>query len=268
MGHDASEPERPPPADAPGFDVTRALGVLQSLLGQLQRHRRLPAAPPFPPPERADAEGCLAISTELSPALVLDAYRQGIFPMAEPDGSFGWWSPDPRATLDIHALHVPRRLAQTIRSGRYEVRIDTAFPAVIRACAARQRTWISEAVEEVYTELFRRGRAHSVETWREGELAGGLYGVSLGGAFMAESMFHRQRDAGKVAVVALVDRLAARGYELCDIQYVTRATSVFQPAELSRERYLFRLAAALQSRCTFVDGPGPAPAGGHCAAET
>ena len=261
MGSDASGPEgsegSPASSDSGGrgFDPTRALGLLQALLGQLQRHRRFPSAPPFPPPERADAEGCLALSTELSPELVLEAYRRGIFPMAEPDGSFGWWSPDPRATLDLDALHVPRRLARTVRSGRYEVRIDTAFPQVIAACAARARTWISEPVEEAYTELFRRGVAHSVETWRDGELAGGLYGVSLGAAFMAESMFHRQRDAGKVAVVALVERLAQRGYQLCDIQYVTRATSVFQPTELPRARYLFRLAEALRERRSFADPP-------------
>ncbi len=234
------------------FDRGQAMQVLQALLRQLQRHRRLPQAPPFPAPASADERGCVAISTELTPELVLEAYPQGLFPMVEPDGSFGWWSPDPRAVLELDSVHVSRRLARRARSGRYEVRIDTAFDAVIRACAERDETWISSEVRKAYTELHARGIAHSVESWEGERLAGGLYGVSLGGAFMAESMFHRETDAGKVALLALVERLRARDYLLCDIQYVTRATSVFEPLELPRERYLFRLAKALEVERSFV----------------
>jgi leucyl/phenylalanyl-tRNA---protein transferase len=234
------------------FDRGQAMQVLQALLRQLQRHRRLPHAPPFPAPESADERGCVAISTELTPELVLEAYPQGIFPMVEPDGTFGWWCPDPRAVLELDAVHVSRRLAQRARSGRYEVRVDTAFSEVIHACAERDETWISSEVIEAYSELHRRGIAHSVESWEGNRLVGGLYGMSLGGAFMAESMFHRATDAGKVAVLALVERLRARDYELCDIQYITRATSVFEPVELPRERYLFRLSRALQVERSFA----------------
>lgn len=234
------------------FDRGQAMQVLQALLRQLQRHRRLPHAPPFPAAASADERGCVAISSELTPELVLEAYPQGIFPMVEPDGTFGWWSPDPRAVLELNEVHVSRRLARRARSGRYEVRIDTAFGEVIRACAERDETWISSEVIEAYSELHRRGIAHSVESYEGGELVGGLYGVSLGGAFMAESMFHRATDAGKVALLALVERLRARDYLLCDIQYITRATSVFDPIELPRERYLFRLNKALEVERSFA----------------
>lgn len=234
------------------FDRGQAMQVLQALLRQLQRHRRLPTAPPFPAPESADERGCVAISTELGPELVLEAYPLGMFPMVEPDGSFGWWSPDPRAVLELDEVHVSRRLAQRARSGRYEVRVDAAFSEVIQACADREETWISSEVIETYTELHRRGIAHSVESYEDGRLVGGLYGVSLGGAFMAESMFHRATDAGKVALLALVERLREREYLLCDIQYVTRATSVFEPVELPRERYLYRLGKALEVERSFA----------------
>jgi len=233
------------------FDRGQAMQVLQALLRQLQRQRRLPHAPPFPAPESADERGCVAISMDLTPELILEAYPQGMFPMVEPDGSFGWWSPDPRAVLELDSVHVSRRLARRARSGRYEVRIDTAFAGVIQACAERDETWISSEVIEAYTELHRQGIAHSVEAWEGERLVGGLYGVSLGGAFMAESMFHRETDAGKVALLALVERLRERDYLLCDIQYVTRATSVFEPLELPRERYLFRLQKALKLERSF-----------------
>lgn len=241
-----------PEAGGRKFDKGQAMEVLQALLRQLQRHRRLPQAPPFPAPALADERGCVAISTELTADLVLEAYPQGIFPMVEPDGTFGWWSPDPRAVLDLKSVHVSRRLAQRHRSGRYELRFNTSFEAVIRACADRDETWIAPEVIAAYAELHARGHAHSVESWREGKLVGGLYGVSLGGAFMAESMFHRETDAGKVAVLALVERLQNRDYLLCDIQYVTRATSVFKPLELPRERYLFRLQKALEVERSFA----------------
>jgi len=235
----------------PGEEESRRL--LEFLISQLHRHRRLPDAPPFPDPESADGMGCVALGSRLSPAMILAAYRRGIFPMAEPDGSFGWWCPDPRTIVDLDDYHLPRRLARTIRQGKYEVRVDEACPDVIAQCADRDETWISPEIEEVYGELFRQGHVHSVETWLEGELVGGLYGVAIGGAFMAESMFHTARDASKVAVVGLIERLRARGYVLLDIQYQTQATSIFRPKRISRREYLRRLRAAVELPRTFVD---------------
>lgn len=228
--------------------------LLDWVLQQLQSQRVL-TVPPFPDPETASPEGLLALSRGLTADMVLEAYRQGIFPMAEPDDVVAWWCPDPRTILDLETFHVPRRLARTVRQGRFEVRVDTACPQVIAACADRTETWISPRFQEVYGELHRRGFVHSVEIWRAGELAGGLYGVSLGGAFMAESMFHRQRDASKLAVVALVERLRARGMPLLDIQFQTDATAVFRPRKISRREYLRRLRVALASPARFLDPP-------------
>lgn len=226
--------------------------LLELLLAQLGRPT-LPAPPPFPPPAQADATGCLALGGRLTPEMILDAYRRGIFPMAEPGGAFGWWSPDPRTVLDLDRAHVPRRLRRTVRQGRFEVRFSSVVPEVIAACADRPETWISPEIEATYGELARRGFVHSVETWKDGRLAGGLYGVALGGAFMAESMFHRERDASKVAVVALLERLRARGFVLLDIQYETQATSIFKPTKLARTVYLERLQVALGLPRTFLD---------------
>ncbi|MGE0712791.1 MAG: leucyl/phenylalanyl-tRNA--protein transferase [Planctomycetota bacterium] len=219
---------------------------MRFLVNQLQRHRRLPKPPPFPAPETADAQGCVALGPRLTPDMILEAYRAGIFPMAEPDGSYGWWCPDPRTVIELDALHVPRRLAQTLRQGGYEVRTDTACAEVIGACADRATTWISDEIAEVYLRLHAEGFVHSIETWRGGRLVGGLYGVAVGGAFMAESMFHRERDMGKAALVALAERLRDRGFLLLDIQYETKATSVFRPMQIPRVEYLRRLRAALE----------------------
>lgn len=239
MGPVSDEPPGPP---APPPDPLQLFEQLLARLGV--RLRPLPVPPPFPPPAEADPQGCVARGGELTPELVLEAYRAGIFPMAEPDG-LRWWSPDPRTVLDLEALHVPRRLQRTLRQGRFEVAVDRAPAEVVAGCAEREDTWISPEIAAVYLELHRRGHVHTVETWREGRLVGGLYGVALGGAFMAESMFHRETDASKVAVVGLVERLRARGFALLDIQYRTRATSVFAPVALPRAVYLERLQAAL-----------------------
>jgi leucyl/phenylalanyl-tRNA--protein transferase len=187
-------------------------------------------------------------------SLLVHAYRQGIFPMAMEDGEIGWFSPDPRGVLPLDAVHVAARLARVIRSRRFEVRVDRDFEGVMRACAADrdEGTWISEEIIESYVALHRQGLAHSVETWRSDRLVGGLYGVHLGGAFFGESMFHHETDASKVALVALVDRLRARGCSLLDIQWVTPHLARFGAIEIPRADYLLRLQRALAQSCTFV----------------
>lgn len=191
----------------------------------------------------------------LDPALVLRAYREGIFPMAMETGEIAWFSPDPRGVIPLEDFHLPARLARVIRRGRFEVRIDRAFETVMRACARRrddEGTWISEPIIECYVTLHRLGLAHSVETWQNGELAGGLYGVHLGGAFFGESMFHRVTDASKVALAALVDRLRRRSFSLLDVQWVTPHLEQFGAIEIPRENYLQQLGKALARDCTFV----------------
>jgi leucyl/phenylalanyl-tRNA--protein transferase len=189
----------------------------------------------------------------IDPALLVRAYREGIFPMALEDGDLGWFSPDPRGILPIEEFHAPSRLMRVVRQRVFEVRIDTAFETVMRACAARDEgSWISEDIVASYGALHRLGLAHSVETWQDGELVGGLYGVHLGGAFFGESMFHRVTDASKVALVALVDRLARRGFELLDTQWVTPHLRQFGATEIPRAEYLRRLKRALGRECAFL----------------
>lgn len=191
--------------------------------------------------------------TELTPELLISAYAQGVFPMGV-HGRIGWFSPDPRGILPLDDFHVSKTLAQTYRSGKYEVRIDADFRAVLEACADRpDGTWITPPIIDAYVKLHDVGLAHSVEAWRDGELAGGLYGVALGGAFFGESMFHHQRDASKVALVALVDRMRDRGFSLLDIQYLTPHLERFGATEIPRDVYLRRLAAALEQDCRFAD---------------
>ena len=192
----------------------------------------------------------------LTPELLVRAYRTGVFPMAERrDGPIFWYAPDPRAAIPLDEFHVPRSLRRTIARGTFEVRVNTAFPAVIRACAARAETWISDEIEGAYTELHRLGFAHSVESWRDGELAGGLYGVALGGAFFGESMFSRATDASKVALVALVERLRARGFTLLDVQFLTPHLARFGAVEIPRREYEHRLTVALRLPRRFADIP-------------
>jgi leucyl/phenylalanyl-tRNA--protein transferase len=190
----------------------------------------------------------------IEPALLVHAYRQGIFPMALEDDEIGWFSPDPRGVLPLDRVHVPARLARVIRSGRFEVAIDRNFEGVMRACAADREdgTWISEEIIESYSELHRLGMAHSVETWREGKLVGGLYGVHLGGAFFGESMFHHETDASKVALMALVTRMRERGLTLLDIQWVTPHLAQFGAMEVPREEYLTRLSQVIDEPRAFV----------------
>lgn len=183
----------------------------------------------------------------LDPELLLQAYCAGYFPMAGgPGDEIRWHSPDPRAIIDLEGFRAPRRLLRTVRSGAFEVRVDTAFEAVIRACSDRPETWLSEELIAAYVALHRGGFAHSVESWSGEELAGGLYGVAIRGAFFGESMFSRRRDASKVALVALVERLRARGAALLDTQFITDHLAGFGAREIPRAEYLARLATALR----------------------
>jgi leucyl/phenylalanyl-tRNA--protein transferase len=191
---------------------------------------------------------------EFTPELVLYAYRTGVFPMADEDGEIYWFSPDPRCVFELDGFRVPRSLRQVIRRGAFDVRIDTSFDDVIRACAARaEGTWISARIMAVYSELHRHGFVHSVESWQRDELVGGLYGVTIGGAFFGESMFHRVSDASKVALVALVDRLRDRGFMLLDTQWSTPHLKRFGAVEISRREYLRRLEHAVALRRRFTD---------------
>ncbi len=191
---------------------------------------------------------------ELTPELVLYGYRMGVFPMADDDGDIYWYSPDPRCTFEFDRFRIPHSLRPVIRQARFEVRFDTAFDEVIQACADRpEGTWISSEIIAVYTELHHRGYAHSVEAWQNGKLAGGLYGIALGGAFFGESMFHYVTDASKVALVALIERLKARRFTLIDTQWTTPHLERFGAAEISQKEYLERLEQALALQCRFAD---------------
>jgi leucyl/phenylalanyl-tRNA--protein transferase len=208
------------------------------------RRQRGPAPPPFPSAERATADGLVALGGKLSPALILDAYRRGIFPMAERDGSLGWWSPHPRGIIPISKdYHVPRRLERTLK--KFEIRFDSDWKGVLKGCARPEGTWISAEIEREYGKLFQKKHCHTVEAWQDGKLAGGLYGVRIGTAFMAESMFHNVRDASKVALVALVRRLVERGFTLLDVQYVTPHLESMGAAWVTRRDYLRRLGDAV-----------------------
>src|SRR5918993_4497105 len=182
----------------------------------------------------------------IEPELLLRAYSLGWFPMGTGRrGRIEWFSPDPRGILPIESFHAPSRLKRVVRQSRFDVRTDTAFEAVMRACAERDETWITEDILHTYVALHGLGLAHSVETWQDGVLVGGLYGVSMGGAFFGESMFHSVTDASKVALVALVERLRSRGFVLLGTQWVTPHLQQFGAIEIRRSDYLERLAAAL-----------------------
>jgi leucyl/phenylalanyl-tRNA--protein transferase len=190
----------------------------------------------------------------LDPQSLLDAYAQGAFPMADHDGKIHWYSANPRGVLPLEAFHIPQTLRQTIRQKRFEIRINFNFEAAMRACMSirlADGTWISGPLIAAFVRLHRLGHAHSVEAWQNGKLAGGLYGVSLGAAFFGESMFHHQRDASKVALAALVERLRERGYELLDTQTCTQHLKRFGVIEIPEEDYLQRLDKALARECHF-----------------
>lgn len=187
----------------------------------------------------------------LSPEMLVAAYCQGIFPMADDQGAIHWYDPHPRAIIPLESFHVPRRLARTMRNNNYAVRVDCAFAAVMQACAepapGRETTWISEQMVEAYTTLHQMGMAHSVEIWRDDTLVGGLYGVAIRGLFAGESMFNRERDASKIALVHLVERLRRGGFTLLDSQFLGSPHLLqFGMIEIPRQEYRRRLARALQ----------------------
>ena len=193
------------------------------------------------------------IATMIAPETLLQGYQLGVFPMAMEDGSIEWFSPDPRAILPLQEFHVPHALQRLLRKEVFEIRINTSFALVMRRCARRPDTWINHEIIQSYTRLHELGHAHSVETWAEGKLVGGLYGVSTGGAFFGESMFHDVTDASKVALCALVERLRARRFLLLDTQWLTPHLRRFGGIEITRRQYMHLLTRATSLTRYFVD---------------
>jgi len=213
----------------------------------------MPVEPPptrweLPSPEDAGDEEVAGIGADLEPGTLLAAYRSGLFPMRlGKDGPIGWWSPDPRGIIPLDGLRVTKSMQRSSR--KFEITIDRAFEDVMRGCADRRRPggWVDESFVDAYTRLHELGWTHSVESWNaDGELAGGVYGVAIDGLFAAESMFHRQTDAGKVALVGLVDWLRSRGAKLLDVQWVTPHLASLGAVEVPRARYLALLGEAVR----------------------
>lgn len=194
------------------------------------------------------------VQPEITPALLLQAYASGVFPMAESAASdeLFWVDPQRRGVLPLDGLHVPRRLARSFLADDFEIRVDGDFTAVVLACAERPETWINGRILRLYRDLHRAGYAHSVEIWQEGALAGGLYGVALGAAFFGESMFSRRRDASKLALIALVARLNAGGFRLLDTQFVTPHLARLGAVEITRSAYHRLLDPAINRPARFL----------------
>ena len=196
---------------------------------------------------------------EVTPVLMLRAYQAGLFPMAETRRSdrLYWLDPERRGVLPLDSFHLPRRLLRTLLSGQFDVTSDTDFAAIIDGCAApapgRDDTWINAEIEHLFGELFRMGHAHTIECRRNGELVGGLYGVAIGGVFFGESMFSRQRDASKVALVHLVARLRIGGFRLLDTQFVTSHLAQFGAQEVPRDAYKVMLTRAIAAPATWPE---------------
>ncbi|HYO09581.1 MAG TPA: leucyl/phenylalanyl-tRNA--protein transferase [Tepidisphaeraceae bacterium] len=194
-------------------------------------------------------------SVPLDPETLLSAYAQGAFPMADRDGTVRWYTADPRGIFPLEGFHVPRNLAQLVKQGKFDVRVNHDFEATMRACADARRddgTWINEELIRAYVRLHHLGFAHSVECWQDGLLAGGLYGVSLGAAFFGESMFHARPNASKVALVHLVERLRTRRFELLDTQATTPHLKQFGCIDISAREYLVLLRKAMKRKCEFA----------------
>ncbi len=204
--------------------------------------------------EAADESGLVAIGGDLHPQRLLQAYRSGVFPWYGEGEPICWWSPDPRAVFELDGLHIPRRLARTLRSPRYRVTINQDFGAVIRGCKEGREdgTWITPEMIEAYERLHHLGHAHSVEVWERDALVGGLYGVAVGGLFAGESMFTRGRDGSKIALVHTMQRLRERGFALFDIQMLTPHTARLGAVDIPRSEYLARLRKALRLSAAFA----------------
>ncbi len=201
---------------------------------------------PFPDPRTAQ-DGLVAVGGEMSVERLLEAYRKGIFPWTSDPVT--WWSPDPRAVLDLETIHIPRRLQAEVRKHPYRVTFDAAFDVVIEACATASReddeTWITQEFLDAYKALHRAGFAHSIELWRDGQIVAGIYGVAVGGLFAGESMFHRETNASKIALVLLQERLRDWGFVLFDTQVLTPVTEMLGARLIAREDYLERLRGAV-----------------------
>lgn len=213
---------------------------------------RLIDKPIFPPPELAEPDGLLAVGGDLTPERLLEAYRMGIFPWYSENDPILWWSPSPRLILEPNSIHISKSLRKVIRRHRFEVRIDTAFADVVKNCAVVTRkegkgTWISSDIRKAYKRLFGLGFAHSFETWRDGKLVGGLYGISLGKCFFGESMFAKESNASKIALVALSNILEDWGFDLIDCQVTTPHLMSMGAFEIDRNEFLHRLRLGLQS---------------------
>jgi leucyl/phenylalanyl-tRNA--protein transferase len=210
----------------------------------------------FPDPRRADEEGLVAVGGDLSVQRLLLAYRSGIFPWTA--NPVTWWSPDPRGIFELDGFHISRSLARVLRQAPFEIRLDSAFQDVMEGCAeparGRRSTWITPEFISAYCELYEQGHAHCLECWQNDELVGGIYGVSLGGFFAGESMFHRVTNASKVALYNLIEHLRQRGYVLFDTQMLTPITEQLGGVNISREVYLMRLKVAVEKPCSFGAG--------------
>jgi leucyl/phenylalanyl-tRNA--protein transferase len=208
----------------------------------------------FRNPAHCDADGLVAVGGDLRPERMLEAYSRGIFPFFDDTTPILWWSPDPRAIIELDGLHVSRRLARALRSGKFTHTLNQAFEEVVRACAIREGhgVWITETMIAGYLRLHRLGHAHSLEVWCEGELAGGVFGVAVGGLFAGESMFTRITDGSKAALAFLFERLNARGFRLFDVQYINPHTESLGAKEIRRREYLARLAEAVNVATSLV----------------
>jgi len=195
----------------------------------------------------------------ITPEILLQAYAIGVFPMAESQDSdeLYWFDPDPRTIIPLDNFHVSRRLERTLRQKKFHITFNTAFTEVMKKCAEpapdREETWINDNILQLYTQLHRYGYAHSIETWQDNTLVGGVYGVGIGGLFAGESMFSRVTDASKVALASLLKHLNQQGFSLFDVQYTTNHLKTFGAIEISRDDYKKRLSKAIENDCNFLD---------------
>lgn len=219
-----------------------------------------PSAWMFPGPGGTDEDGVVGVGADLSPATLVDAYRRGIFPWPHPDVPLPWFSPDPRGVIELDAFHVSRSLRRTLRRCGWSTTVDAAFEQVVAGCAegrGHAGTWITPTMSRAYLRLHVLGWAHSLEVWDHDRLVGGVYGVQVGGVFTGESMFHRERDASKVALVDLAARLRAAGGRLLDVQLTTEHLCSLGAVDVPRERFLEQLAAARDLDVRLATGEQP-----------